>query len=434
MRVLVVGGGARGHALVWRISSSPLLERNGLFVAPRNAGTLQIATNLPVRADDVEGLVCAAKTHSIDLVVVGPELPLSLGLTDRLQAEGIMAFGPSRKAAVLETSKSTAIEIGRVAIGKMYFPESWFFDNQQEAEDFVRSYDVIGRGRIVVKADGLAGGKGVRVCDTLEQALEFIFLCMGQRVFGAAGDRIVIQQRVEGCELSVFAFCDGQQCYAPVIAYDYKRLLAGDRGPITGGMGSWCFPTYTDTALAEKICDDIMTPIVREMGDRGTPYRGVLYAGIMLTPQGPVVLEFNCRFGDPEAQVILPLLGKDLLEIAWECASGDVSILARYSNLWGLQACVGIVLASAGYPDDPKVGRPISGLNTIPDDILVFHGGTKVTPEGQILTDGGRVFTVDGKGNNLEEAQVNAARAASMIGFEGVQWRRDIGFRARRRI
>lgn len=418
MNILVVGSGAREHTIAWKLGLSPRVRR--LFVAPGNAGTAAIAQNLNVSPTDIEGLAQAAREHRIDLTVVGPEAPLAAGIVDRFQQLGLPIFGPTQAAAQIEASKGFAKELMK----NNHIPcaEGRLFHSYQEAIGYLRRQEP----PVVIKADGLAAGKGVAVAHTREQAMKALYDCMEAKVFGPAGERVVIEEFLEGREVSVFAFTDGESLSPLVAACDYKRLLDGDQGPNTGGMGSYSPPEFWTPELEERIRREIMEPAVRAMARLGRPYRGVLYGGLVLTGEGPKVLEFNCRHGDPEAQVVLPRLKTDLVEIVLAVLEGRLS---RMPIEWEKDACVGVVLASQGYPGDYRRGLPISGLDSLDKDTLVFHAGTKLLDEGgtrQIVTDGGRVLTVVGRGRTMAEARERAYDNAGRIHFQGVHYRRDI--------
>lgn len=417
MKVLIVGSGGREHALAWRVHQSPQLTE--LCVASGNAGTARLATNIDVSPEDVAGVVEVARSKGIDLVVVGPEQPLAAGLVDRLQEAGIPAFGPTRAAAQIEASKGFAREIMRDA--GVPGPEFRVFQDQQPALDFIHRHN----GPVVVKADGLAAGKGVALCAGPEEAALAVQACMSDRIFGDAGNSVVIEELLSGLELSVFAFSDGERLSDPVAACDYKRAGDGDTGPNTGGMGSFAPPDFWTPDLAEVIMRTVMRPVVEALAQRGVPYRGALYAGLMLTRDGPKVLEFNCRLGDPEAQVILPLLKGDPLEIMLACAQDR---LAADLVRWSRNPHVGVVMTSAGYPAKYETGFPISGLNAEEADSLVFHAGTRIESiEGQVVTNGGRVLTVVGWGDTLDDARASAYRRVGTVNFEGAYYRSDIG-------
>jgi phosphoribosylamine---glycine ligase len=419
LRILIVGSGGREHALAWRLKQSPQLT--GLWVANGNAGTAQIATNLDVNPEDVDGVAEAARSLSIDLVVVGPELPLAHGIVDRLDSLGIPAFGPTQAAAQIEVSKSFAREVMREAA--VPGPEFWVFHNQQEALEFVSRH----QKPVVVKANGLAAGKGVALCPTPEDAATAVRACMGDRIFGPAGETVVIEEFLSGAEVSVFAFSDGERLSPLAAACDYKRVGDSDTGPNTGGMGSFGPPDFWNDALADEVTRSIMRPIIETLRHRGTPYKGVLYAGLMLTETGPKVLEFNCRFGDPEAQVVLPLLEDDLLEIMLACIEGRLDQLWL---TWQKKAHVGVVMTSGGYPAKYETGFEITGLDSDDPNSLVFHAGTQLVQGGnssRVITSGGRVLTVVGWGNSLDEARARAYDRVRKIHFNQAYYRTDIG-------
>ncbi len=418
MKVLVVGSGAREHALAWRLKQSPNLT--GLWVTPGNGGTARIATNLEVAAEDVGGVVETARGLGIDLVVVGPEVPLANGLVDLLDSAGIPAFGPSQQAARIESSKEFALQVMQAA--GVPCPEFKAFHNETDALTFIEHH----RQPVVVKADGLAAGKGVSICETPEQASLAVQACMRQRIFGQAGDKVVIEELLRGPEISVFAFSDGQSLSPLVAACDYKRLHDGDEGPNTGGMGSFTPPDLWSDDLAEEVRRAIMTPVIEELARRGAPYRGVLYAGLMLTSDGPKVLEFNCRLGDPEAQVVLPLLDSDPLETMFACLNGDLNATPVQ---WSNRSYVGVVMASGGYPDRYDTGFEITGLNVEDENTLVFHAATRRVDDTQPskwVTTGGRVLTVVGSGESLAEARQASYHRVAGISFQGAYHRKDI--------
>lgn len=417
VKVLLVGAGAREHALAWKLRQSPRLE--ALFVAPGNAGTATLATNLPIAATDIEGIVRAAREHRIDLVIVGPEDPLALGLVDRLAVEGIAAFGPSRRAAQIEASKAFAKEV-MTAAGIPTAPYR-VFDDPEAAEQHVRSLS----GPVVVKADGLAGGKGAVVASSCEEAVDAIQAMMVRRIFGDAGRRVVIEERLQGREVSAHAFTDGVTVVPMPLSRDHKAVYDNDQGPNTGGMGVCSPPDFVSTEMACWIDTTITEPAVKAMFAMGRPYRGVLYPGLMITAEGPKVLEFNCRFGDPETQALLPRLKTDLFEVLWAVAHNR---LGEVKVEWSDEAAVGVVLASGGYPGEYKSGFPIEGLADVDPDVLVFHAGTKAV-EGGIVTAGGRVLTVVATGRTLAEARTKVYANVEHIRFEGMHYRRDIALR-----
>ena len=420
MNVLVIGSGSREHAIAWKLRQSPRVD--ALFVAPGNAGTAAIATNLAVAATDIEALAQAVQNRGVDLTIFGPEAPLASGIVDRFQELGLRIFGPTQAAAQIEVSKGFAKELMR----RHGIPcaDGLTFDSYAEATRFIERHDA----PLVVKADGLAAGKGVTVAATREQALAAVRACMEERAFGAAGERVVIEEYLEGREVSVFVFTDGEALSPVVAACDYKRVYDGDQGPNTGGMGSYSPPEFWEPSLAKEIEQRILQPTVRALAQEGRTYRGVLYGGLMMTSQGPKVIEFNCRLGDPETQVIIPLLETDLVDIVEAVLEGN---LTETSIEGGPEACVGVVIAAGGYPGEYQKGIAITGLDDVPEDIEVFHAGTKpVAGKGStatdVVTDGGRVLTVVGRGPSLEAARERAYDTAQRITFSGAFYRRDI--------
>ena len=417
VNVLIVGNGGREHALAWRISRSPSLTR--LWVAPGNYGTGRIAANLKVDVANVDAVVATARNVSADLVVVGPEAPLALGLADRLAAAGIPVFGPTQAAARLESSKSFAREV--ITAAGTPGPEFAVFTDEPQALDYVRRNP----GPRVVKADGLAAGKGVVVCDGEQQAAAAVRACMSGGAFGVAGATVLLEERLEGPEISVFALTDGEHVSPLVAACDYKRLCDGDEGPNTGGMGSFSPPDFWTPKLATQVESEIIRPVIAEMANRGTPYRGVLYAGLMLTADGPKVLEFNCRFGDPETQTLMPRLVSDPLPLMLACHEGS---LGRLDVCWDDRCYVGVVMASDGYPDRYETGLEIHGLDpTEGEDALVFTAGVASGTAGRPVTSGGRVLTVVAGASTVAQAREGAYARLRGISFRGAQWRGDIG-------
>ena len=420
VKILVVGNGAREHAIAWKLSQSP--KPTELLVAPGNAGTAQLARNVPIVATDVEGLLRFALDNHVDFTVVGPEAPLAAGIADRFQEAGLPLFGPTKGAALVESSKSFAKELmleHGVPTGA-----ARTFSSYAEARAHVEA----GPLPLVIKADGLAAGKGVMVAETAQEALEALRLIMGEERFGPAGDKVLIEERLVGQEVSVFAFVDGSHISPMVAVCDYKRAGDGDVGPNTGGMGSFSPPRVWSADLEPRVRADIMEPVVEALAARDTPYRGVLYAGLMLTQDGPKVLEFNCRLGDPEAQVIVPRLKTDLLEVMMGAAQGG---LEGISVQWEQEACVGIVMASGGYPGHYSAGYRIDGLDELDDDAIVFHAGTRADRAerdgmARTVTDGGRVLTVAALGGTLEEARRKAYANVGRIQFKDAYYRKDI--------
>ena len=423
MRVLVVGSGGREHALAWRLAQSPSVTE--IVAAPGNSGTAALGDNLPVSDTDVDGMVAAALERSVELVVVGPEVPLALGLSDRLNDAGIPAFGPSRAAARLESSKSFARSIMDAA--GVPGPNYRVFQNVAGALNYVQHYN----RPVVVKADGLAAGKGVAMCSNREDAIFAIRASMEDRAFGDAGETVVIEDWLEGPEVSVFGFTDGVDLSPVVAATDYKRIGEGGSGPNTGGMGSYGPPHFWNDELAETVREDFMLPVIHELDRRGARYRGVLYCGLMLTDRGPRVLEFNCRFGDPETQVVMPQLLTDPVEVMLACANGNLDEAEPVR--WSSRPAVAVVMVSHGYPGSYQTGFPISGLNGSDADSgsMVFHAGARLDDDGEtVLTAGGRVLACVGTGESVDEARDRAYRRAAEISFQGAYYRGDIAAEA----
>jgi phosphoribosylamine--glycine ligase len=420
MRVLVVGAGGREHALAWKISRSPLVRE--LYAAPGNPGIAQVAELVPLGAEDVDGLARWAREKQIDLVVVGPEAPLVKGLADRIAREGIPVFGPSAGAAEVEGSKAFAKDVMRAA--GIPTAEAGTFDAVDPALAWARARG----GRVVVKADGLAAGKGVVVCGDVAEAEAALRAMLVERVHGGAGARVVVEERLEGPEASCIAFVDGERVRLLAAAQDHKRIFDGDRGPNTGGMGAFS-PTPTVTPEVSAMVErDVLLPAVRELARRGRPFRGALYAGLMLTPAGPRVLEFNARLGDPETQPLLLRMESDVVPALLGAVRGDLS---GVDVTFDRRAAVGVVLAADGYPAKPRTGDPIDGLDgPWPEGVQVFHAGTARAQDGRVVTSGGRVLTVCALGDALDDAARRAYDAVARIRFRGMQYRKDIGKRA----
>ncbi len=415
MRVLLVGGGAREHALAWKLRQSPRLT--DLFVAPGNAGTAAIAENLPLPANDIEGLAHRARELHADLVVVGPEEPLARGLIDRLAAMGIASFGPSRAAAEIEWSKSFAA--GLMERAGIPTARSTRFDEFEPARDYVLALPE----PPVIKADGLAAGKGVTVAETIDEAVEALRALMVDNAAGQAGASVLVTERLRGREVSAMAFTDGRAVAHMPFSCDHKAANDGDHGPNTGGMGAYSPALWLSDEVAATIRQDVTARTVAAMAEEGHPYRGVLYPGMMVTARGPQVLEYNCRFGDPETQVLLPRLRTDLLEVLWAVANNR---LDRVDLEWSDDACVGVVMASGGYPGRYATGFPIEGLDELEPEVIVFHAGTRLGEHG-VETAGGRVLTVSATAPTMEEARDRAYRNVARIHFQGMHYRRDIG-------
>ena len=416
MKVLLVGGGGREHALAWRIAASPLVDV--LYAAPGNPGIARHARCLPISVDDHDGLVDFAARERIDLTIVGPEVPLVAGLWDRLTARGLLALGPSAKAAAIEGSKAFAKDL----MTRHGIPTAAFatFEDPATARAYCRDLGA----PLVVKADGLAAGKGAIVCGTLGEADEAIALCMERRAFGASGAKVVIEEFLHGEEVSFFAVANGTDVVPLAVAQDHKTVFDGDRGPNTGGMGAYCPVRRVDAALGRRIMHTIVVPTIRALATEGAPYRGVLFAGLMLTSDGPEVVEFNCRFGDPECQAILGVIDDDLVPLLAAAARGDTLRAPREAG----RHAVCITLASGGYPGTYRTGFPIDGTDVAEarEGVRVFHAGT-AERDGKLVTAGGRVLGVAAAADDLSTAVARAYAAVGDIHFEGMHFRRDIG-------
>ncbi|MCL5057172.1 MAG: phosphoribosylamine--glycine ligase [Actinobacteria bacterium] len=418
MKVLVVGGGGREHALCWKISQSPRVSK--IYCAPGNAGLSGVAECVGIESSDIDGLVTFAYSRGIDLTVVGPEDPLARGLVDALEAHGLRVFGPRAGAAAIEGSKVFSKDI----MAKYGIPTARYraFEDPREAGEYIRVLS----SPCVVKADGLAAGKGVIVAGTTEEALEAIRQIMGDRAFGSAGDRVVVEELLTGEEVSILAFTDGITVVPMMPAQDHKQVYDGDRGPNTGGMGAYAPAPVCTRELYNYALEKILRPTVAALASEGRPYSGVLYAGLMVTAEGPKVLEYNARFGDPEAQPVLMMLKTDLVDIM------DAVIDRRLSNInieWEEGASVCVVMASGGYPGPYARGLEITGLDRVPEGVTVFHAGT-AQRDGKIVTDGGRVLGVTARGDDIPSAIRLAYRGVEAISFEGAHCRRDIGRKA----
>ena len=422
MRVLLVGGGGREHALAWSLSRSAQLS--ALYCAPGNAGTAALGTNLPLAATDIEGVLAAARQHRIDLVIVGPEDPLAAGMVDALAAAGIAAFGPTRAATEIEASK----EFAKTLMQEAGVPtaQGRAFTDAADAHAYI---DAALSEPPVIKANGLAAGKGVIVPASMAEAHAAVDTLLGGR-FGEASRTVVVEEHLRGLEASAMAFVDGDHVTPMPFSCDYKRALDGDAGPNTGGMGVYSPPGFLDTQHDRTIFDTVHVPVIEALRNAGRPFRGILYAGLMVRDGQPTVVEFNARFGDPETQVVLPLLESDLLNVMRACVEGR---LDREPVRWRRGAAVGVVLASAGYPGAYETGKPITGLDTVDQGVesgvLVFHAGTQLRDDGTVVTSGGRVLTVVAIAPTLAEARERAYANAARITFEGRQYRTDIALR-----
>jgi phosphoribosylamine--glycine ligase len=419
MRILVIGSGGREHALVWKIRQSSNIEK--IFCAPGNAGISSTAENVPIKADDLDALLEFSIENKIDLTVVGPEQPLTSGIVDLFEKNGLKIFGPTASAAELEGSKVFAKHF----LKKYQIPTAEFrsftISEQYDAQRYINEIPT----PIVVKADGLAAGKGVAVCDTKEDALKSLDLMFNLKHFGSAGRQVVIEEYLEGEEASVFAICDGKNFVLLPSAQDHKRIFDGDKGKNTGGMGAYSpAPMMTDELIAE-VSNKIITPTLKGMALEGREYKGCLYVGLMITQTGPKVIEFNCRLGDPETQVVLPLLETDLVNLMIDSIEGNLGqSKIKFIN----KNVVTVVIASGGYPDDYQTDKPIFGLDQVSamKNVIVFHSGTKYTKD-KIVTAGGRVLGVTALGNTLEETIDRVYRAVEKITFDSAYYRSDIG-------
>jgi len=418
LKILIIGSGAREHALAWKIKQSPKVT--GLYAAPGNAGTASIARNLDIRPDDIESLAETAQNIGIDLTIVGPEAPLAAGIVDRFEQLGMSIFGPTKAATQIESSKV----FSRNLMQKYGIPcpKGVIFSDHAEAKRYIESQPL----PMVVKADGLAAGKGVTVAGSKEEALKALSDIMEAKIFGPAGDKVIIEECLTGREVSLLAFTDGRTVIPMVPACDYKRVFDDDRGPNTGGMGSYSPPGFFDAELTGEVTKTILLQAVKAMAQEGMPYKGVLYAGLMIAEDKPKVLEFNARFGDPETQAILPRLRTDLVDILLAVVDNKLSEAVVQ---WQDNACVGVVMASGGYPGRYKTGFKIAGLDKLDDDVMVFHAGTKLGEDSQVYTDGGRVLTVTAAGKSMAEARARVYDNLPRINFDGCHYRRDIAAR-----
>lgn len=421
MKILVVGGGGREHAIIMKLAESPKVD--ALYCAPGNGGIAKYAQCFPVKATDIEGIVSLAKELSVDLIFVAPDDPLVMGMVDALQAEGFMTFGPKKNAAILEGSKVFSKEL----MQKYHIPTAEYqvFNDPKKAQEYLHQKQTY---PTVIKADGLALGKGVVIAQNEEEAFAAIASIMEDRIFGASGSQIVIEEFLTGPEVSVLSFTDGKTVKPMVSSMDHKRALDDDKGPNTGGMGTVAPNPYYTPEVAQECMDTIFLPTIRAMQKEGRPFQGCLYFGLMLTPKGPKVIEYNCRFGDPETQVVLPLLETDLVDIVLAIAEEKLDALPiQWKN--GAAACV--VMASGGYPKKYATGLPISGLdeNGQTKGCFVYHAGTKLDGN-QILSSGGRVLGVTATADTLPQALETAYAGVKAIAFQDAHYRKDIGQRA----
>jgi len=424
MKVLIVGGGGREHTLAWKIGQSSKVER--IYVSPGNAGTSRIARSVSIEPTDIDALADFACKEGVDLTVVGPEAPLVKGIVDRFEKDGLMIFGPSKRAAQIEGSKVFAKELMR----KYDIPTPNFevFESPNEAIEYIEAKGA----PIVVKADGLAAGKGSIIAMEVEEAVKAVETIMVHRIFGDSGNKVIVEDYIEGEEATITALTDGNTVVTLASSQDHKRIFDDDRGPNTGGMGAYAPAPVITRELSEQITQRIVTPTINAMEAEGIPYKGVLYAGLMVTNDGPQVLEFNCRFGDPESQVVLPLLRADLLDLLIAISDGRLDEVGCEVDT---RAAVCVVIASGGYPGSYEKGKEISGLDQAEEleGVVVFHAGTK-TERDKILTNGGRVLGVTAIGKDITTAIDRAYEAVRRISFEGMHYRQDIGYKALKRL
>ena len=419
MRVLVIGSGGREHALAWKIAQSPLVKK--VFCAPGNAGTANVAENIDIPSDNVDALLQFATVTGIGLTIVGPEQPLVKGLVDSFEESGLRVFGPSQRAAEIEGSKVFCKDLMK----KYGIPTARYesFDSLDQVKLFTKEDEPV-----VVKASGLAAGKGVILCSNAEEARSAVQSIMQEKAFGNAGDQVVVEEFLTGQEVSLLAFTDGKTVLPLDSAQDHKAAFDGDKGPNTGGMGAYSPALVFTEELKQQVIDEIMIPTVRAMAKEGRYYRGILYAGLMLTESGPKVLEFNARFGDPETQPIMMRIKNDIVPIFEACIDGT---LAKQSLQWRQEPTICVVMAAKGYPSSYEKGKEISGLNSDENrQAVVFHAGTKLE-NGKVLTNGGRVLGVTALGSDINQAIKNAYSAVDKIKWDGIHYRKDIGNKAK---
>ncbi len=429
MRILVIGSGGREHALIWKLAQST--EADKIYCAPGNGGISQIAECVELEAEEIEGLLDFAVRHKIDLTVVGPEAPLAKGIVDKFNEKGVRIFGPTKCAAQVESSKVFA----KMLMKKYNIPTAEFevFETSASAKRYVEGLPAIGgKGKFVVKADGLAAGKGVVVCSTKEEGISAVKMMMEEKIFKSAGDKIIIEECLEGEEASIIVVTDGKDTVPLASAQDHKRAYDGDKGPNTGGMGAYSPAPAVKDDILEGIMKNIIKPTIEALRKEGIPYKGALYVGLMLTASGPKVLEFNCRFGDPETQAILPRLKSDLVELIDASIDDEVDMI---SLEWDERPCVSVVIASGGYPGEYRSGFEIEGLDAFDKlkDVYIFHAGTKRAGD-KFITSGGRVLNVTAMGQDIKDAIGRCYQAVNLIDFEGMHFRRDIGYRALNRL
>jgi len=424
MKILVIGEGGREHTLTWKLSKDSCHPQ--IFCAPGNAGTSQVAANLAIKSDDIKGLLSWAKANKPDLTVVGPEAPLCAGITDVFSAEGFSVFGPSKMAAQMEGSKIFSKDV--MTAGGVPTAASMSFTSADEAMKYIRASEL----PLVIKAEGLAAGKGVIICNTVAEAEQAVMDILVKKVFGGAGERILVEEFLEGEEASILALVDGKTVVMLASAQDHKRVFDNDEGPNTGGMGAYSPAPVVTEELWPFIRREVFEKTLAELKRRGITYKGVLYAGLMIGKKGPKVLEFNCRFGDPETQVILPRIDGDLVPALQACVRGTLS---EEMIKWRREACVCVVMASGGYPGSYDKGKVIQGIGDAEKlkDVIVLHAGTRMD-RGNVVTSGGRVLGVTALGPDLQTALKNVYMAVDKIKFDKAHYRRDIAGKALKRV
>ena len=426
MKILIIGNGGREHALVWKISKSPLVKK--VYCAPGNAGTSDVAENVNIESTDIKGLIEFAIKNSIDLTVVGPELPLTLGIVDEFEKRGLKIFGPSKEAAEIEGSKVFA----KYIMKKYKIPTAKYesFNSQKDAKDYILSLQpsAFSFQPVVIKADGLAAGKGVIICNTIEEAVKAIDSIMVEKLFGSAGNKVIIEEYLKGEEASFMVFSDGEDILPIASAQDHKQIYDGDRGPNTGGMGAYSPAPVITEKISREILDTIIKPLISGMKKEGKTYKGILYAGLMIVNGKPFVLEFNCRFGDPETQPILVRMESDIVSIMMSVVEGR---LKGKEIQWRNEPSVCVVMVAGGYPDKYEKGKEIGGLDETKniENLWVFHAGTSKIGN-KVVTNGGRVLGVTSLGTNFEDAIDRAYKGVSLIKWDGAYFRRDIGRKA----
>lgn len=424
MRVLVVGSGGREHAIVWKIAQSNGVEK--IYCVPGNGGIAEQAECVDIKADDMEGIAGFALQNKIDLTVVGPEAPLAKGIVNLFNSKGLRIFGPTKEAARIESSKVFMKELTK----KHNVPTALFeiFRDSSSAKRYINGL----KGKFVVKADGLAGGKGVIVCSSKEEGIQAVEAIMEKKVFKDAGSKVIVEECLEGEEASIIVITDGKDTIPLASSQDHKRVYDADKGPNTGGMGAYSPAPAVSEGVMSGIMSEIINPTIQGLRQEGIIYKGVLYAGIMITDSGPKILEFNCRFGDPESQAIFPRLKSDLVGLIEASIDDEIDVL---SLAWDEKVCVSVVLASGGYPGEYKTGLEVEGLDSVANlkEVVVFHAGTK-KQDGKYLTAGGRVLNVTALGGDIKEAIDRCYNAVNLIEFEGMHFRRDIGSRALQRL